>query len=331
MSNLNQVSASIDASSMPKFDFAVGGQAVIEGVMMRSKNYIAIAVRKKDNSIKIKDFPFQSIIQKHKWLNIPLLRGLIGMVEMMIVGFKALNFSSDEFEIEGEEARSESKKTNKFLDFIFIIGNLALSFGFAILLFKFVPLYLTEITNKYFSQVSDNYILYNLIDGFLKLLIFTIYIVLISLSKTIHRVFEYHGAEHKAVFNYEENSSLTVENSQKQSRFHPRCGTSFVVFVFLISVILYTFLPRDPDFILHFLKRVIWLPVVVGISYEVLKFSAKHTNSWWVKVFTAPGIAFQGLTTKEPSDDQVKVALAALKRTLELESMKSKDGTDTQI
>lgn len=330
MSNLNQVAASVDASLMPKYDFAVGGQAVIEGVMMRSKNYIAIAVRKQDNSIKIKDFPFTSIIQRYKWLNVPLVRGVVGMVEMMIVGMKALNFSSDEFELEGEPARSE-QKTNPWLDVLFIIGNLALSFGFAILLFKFLPLYLTEISNKFFPQVSDNYVLYNLIDGVLKLLIFTLYIVLISMSKTIKRVFEYHGAEHKAVFNYEEHLELTVTNSQKQSRFHPRCGTSFVVFVFLISVILYTFLPRDPDFVIHFLKRIIWLPLIVGISYEVLKFSAKHTNSWWVKIFTAPGMAFQGLTTKEPNDAQVEVAIAALNRTLELESIKAKNGVDSQI
>jgi uncharacterized protein YqhQ len=165
--------------------------------------------------------------------------------------------------------------------------------------------------------------LYNLIDGFLKLLLFTLYIVLISLSKTIHRVFEYHGAEHKAVFNYEANTDLSVANSQMQSRFHPRCGTSFVVFVFLISVVLYTFLPRDPNFIMHFLKRIVWLPLVVGVSYEVLKFSAKHSKAWWVKIFTAPGMAFQGLTTKEPDDSQVEVAIAALNRTLELEQANS--------
>lgn len=307
------------SSVTPKFDFAVGGQAVMEGVMMRSKNFIAIAVRKKDNSIKIMDFAFKSIIQKHKWLNIPLVRGVIGMIEMMIVGFKALNFSSDEFELEGEERPNPEQKTNPVLDILFVIGNLALSFGFAILLFKFVPLYITELINNHAPSVAKNYILYNLIDGVLKLLIFSIYILLISLSKTIKRVFEYHGAEHKAVFNYEKHLELNVVNSQMQSRFHPRCGTSFVVFVFLISVILYTFLPRDPNFIMHFLKRIVWLPLVVGVSYEVLKFSAHHAGAWWVKIFTAPGMAFQGLTTKEPDDSQVEVAIAALKRTLELE------------
>lgn len=323
------ISVPADTSVMPKFDFAVGGQAVIEGVMMRSKNYIAIAVRKRDGSIKIKDYPFTSIIQKHKFLNIPLVRGVVGMVEMMIVGFKALNFSSDEFEFEDEEPKKESnKKMNpvlaRCLDIIYVLANLAISIGFAIFLFKFIPLFLTEAANSFAPQIAENYVLYNILDGILKLLIFTIYIWLISLSKTIRRVFEYHGAEHKAVFNYEHTKNpikdLTIENSQKESRFHPRCGTSFVIFVFLISVVLYTFLPRDPDFILNFIKRIAWLPLIVGISYEVLKFTAKHTNAWWVKFFTAPGMAFQGLTTKEPTDDQVEVAIAALQRTLELES-----------
>lgn len=327
------IAASLDTSNMPKFDFAVGGQAVMEGVMMRSKNFIAIAVRKKDNSIKIKDFPFQSIIQKHKWLNIPILRGVIGMIEMMIVGFKALNFSSDEFEIdENDVAKADSgKKPNPVLDVIFVIGNLVVSFGFALLLFKFIPLYLTEAINKVSPELANNYILYNLVDGVLKLLIFSLYIYLISLSKTIKRVFQYHGAEHKAVFNYEHKTGLTVANSQAESRYHPRCGTSFVVFVFLISVVLYTFLPRDPDFIAQFFKRIIWLPLVVGVSYEVLKFSANHMNSWWVKLFTAPGMAFQGLTTKEPDDSQVEVAIAALQRTLDLEAEQIKQGSASQI
>lgn len=321
MSNLNLPA---DITVTPKFDFAVGGQAVIEGVMMRSKNYIAVAVRKKDGSIKIMDFPFTSIIAKYKWLNIPLVRGVVGMIEMMIVGFKGLNFSSDEFELEGEPAKSENTKPNKFLDALFVIGNLVLSLGFAILLFKFLPLTLTEFVNSKLPTLADNYVLYNALDGVLKLLIFTLYIWAISKSKTISRVFEYHGAEHKAVFNYEQNTELTVENSQKESRFHPRCGTSFVIFVFLISVVLYTFLPRDPNFAMHFIKRILWLPVVAGISYEVLKYSAKHMNSKLVKIFTAPGMAFQGLTTKEPTDDQVEVAIAALNRTLELESKNAK-------
>jgi len=337
----------------PKFDFAVGGQAVIEGVMMRSKNFIAVAVRKYDGSIKIKDFPFTSIIQRHKWLNIPLVRGVVGMVEMMGVGFKALNFSADEFAEEeaptsktkdGKEEAPTSKtkdgkdpvkelpkEPNKFLEALFLIGNLGISLGFAILLFKFLPLTLTEVVNNYYPNLAENYVLYNALDGVLKLTIFSLYILVISLSTTIRRVFEYHGAEHKAVFNYEHDIDLNVKNSQAESRFHPRCGTSFVIFIFLISVVLYTFLPRDPNFVMHFLKRVMWLPLIAGIAYEVLKYSAKHMNSWFVKIFTAPGMAFQGLTTKEPSDDQVEVALAALNRTLELEESLQKGGTDTQV
>lgn len=306
----------------PKFDFAVGGQAVIEGVMMRSKNYIAVAVRDPNEKIVIKDFPFQSLIQKHKWLNIPIVRGVLGMFEMMIVGIKALNFSADIFagnDTAGDLPYNNRSYAKKFLDGLIAFLNVCFSLGFALFLFKFVPLLLTEIINRYFPSLADNYILYNLVDAFLKFSIFIIYIVGIAMSKTIYRVFEYHGAEHKAVFNYEEGSELTIENSQKQSRIHPRCGTSFVIFVFLISVIMYTFIPRDPNFAMHLLKRLSVLPIIAGISYEVLKFSAKHMDSWWVKGFTLPGRLFQRLTTKEPDDSQVEVALAALNRTLELE------------
>jgi len=303
----------------PKFDFAVGGQAVIEGVMMRSKRFIAVAVRKKDGSIKIKDQAYQSLVQKHKWLNIPFVRGVINMFEMLFVGTKALNFSADEF-VEEEESGEPKTKRNKTLDAVFLTFNVLISLAFAIFLFKFIPLYSTEWINKFIPGLEENYILYNAIDGGIKLLIFVLYIVAITFSKTIRRVFEYHGAEHKAVFNYEHDTELTPENSAKESRFHPRCGTSFIIFVFLLSIILYTFIPRHPDFVIHFARRIIVLPVIAGISYEVLKTSAKYSNMWWVKLFTVPGLTFQRLTTKEPDKSQLEVAIAALQRTLDLES-----------
>ncbi len=300
-----------------KIDFAVGGQALIEGVMMRSPNYIAMAVRKPDGSIKVKDYPYKTFIQRHKWANIALVRGVINMIEMMGIGMKAIDFSANEFV---EEEGDKDKEPSKFWSTLFFVFNMVFAFIFAIMLFKFLPLWITELINEISPAVQDNFILYNSIDGILKLAIFTLYIVVIMISKTIRRVFEYHGAEHKAVFNYEADIALTPENSAKQSRFHPRCGTSFIIFVFVISIIVYTFIPRHPDFWLHLGRRLLVLPVIAGISYEVLKASAKNINTWWVKILTIPGMLFQRLTTSEPDEEQLEVAIAALKRTLELEN-----------
>lgn len=302
----------------PKFDFAVGGQALIEGVMMRSKNYIAMAVRKDDGSIKIEDRFYNSLVQKYKWANIPFLRGAINMLEMMVVGTKAINFSADEFVQEDEDEKDANKSKNHVLDTILFSLNIIFALGVSILLFKFLPLVITESINK-LTPIEDNYVIYNAIDGVLKLLIFIVYILLIMLSKTVRRVFQYHGAEHMAVFNYEEGSDLTVKNTAKQSRFHPRCGTSFIIFIFIISIVLYTFIPRHEVFWIHFFRRILVLPIIAGVSYEVLKLSAKYAESWWVKLFIAPGLMFQRLTTAQPDEQQMEVALAALNRTLELE------------
>ena len=307
--------------SKPKFDFAVGGQALIEGVMMRSKNYIAMAVRKDDGTILIEDQFYNSWVQRFKWANIPFLRGVINMFEMMIVGTKAINFSANEFVEEDEdekEANKENKK-NHFLDTFMFALNILFALAMSIFLFKFLPLILTEALNNFAPSIEENYVVYNAVDGVLKLTIFVLYILLIMISKTVRRVFQYHGAEHMAVFNYEEGSELTVKNTAKQSRFHPRCGTSFIIFIFLISIVLYTFIPRHEVFWIHFFRRILVLPVIAGVSYEVLKLSAKHAESWWVKLFIAPGLVFQRLTTSQPDESQMEVAIAALKRTLELE------------
>jgi uncharacterized protein YqhQ len=310
-----------EKNSKPKFDFAVGGQALIEGVMMRSKNFLAMAVRKDDGTILIEDQFYNSWVQRFKWANTPFLRGVINMFEMMIVGTKAINFSANEFidEDEKEKEANKKKKTNHLVESLLFALNIAFALALSIFLFKFLPLILTEGLNKLAPTIGDNYVLYNAIDGVLKLLIFVAYILLIMISKTVRRVFQYHGAEHMAVFNYEEGTPLTVENTAKQSRFHPRCGTSFIIFIFLISIVLYTFIPRHEVFWIHFTRRILILPVIAGVSYEVLKLSAKYSDSWWVKLFIAPGLAFQRLTTSQPDESQMEVAIAALKRTLELE------------
>jgi uncharacterized protein YqhQ len=309
-----------------KIDFAIGGQALIEGIMMRSPNFITIAVRKKNGSIKTKEDPFKSVTKKYKILGIPIVRGLVNMVEMMSVGMKALNFSTNEFFLDDEtlskEEEAKSKKQTigkKILNILFLTFNFIIALAFALFLFKFLPLLLTDLLSKYFPYLKTNYLLYNLIDGLIKASFFIIYIFVISLFSYFRKVFEYHGAEHKSIFTYEKELPLTVENAKKQSRFHPRCGTSFLFIVIVISIIVYTFLPPNPVFAIKLGERIALLPVIAGISYELLKISAKHQNNFFVKAFTAPGLLFQRITTKEPNDKQLEIGLAALQKALDLE------------
>jgi len=315
-----------------KIDFAVGGQALIEGIMMRSPNFITISVRKKDGSIKSKNDPFKSITQKIKLLKIPILRGVVNMVEMMSVGMKALNFSTNEYfdePIEDDAEKNKDEKNTSLLSktgqTILMIVNFIVALGFALFIFKFVPLFLTDLLSNYFPYLKENYLVYNLIDGLIKGTIFLLYIFGISLIPYFRRVFEYHGAEHKSIYAYEKELPLTVENAKKQSRFHPRCGTSFLFIVILISIIVYTFLPPDPNFAIKLAERIAILPLIAGIAYESLKLSAKFQNNFFVKLLTAPGLWFQKITTKEPDEKQLEIGLAALKDALSLEKSKKEN------
>lgn len=315
-------------NNKPIFDFAVGGQALIEGVMMRSQNYVAWAVRKADGTIKIKDFKYNSLAQKFKIFNLPFFRGVVSMFEMMALGIRALNFSADEF-IQDEEpgkSKEEQKPMPKWQSTLFLTLNVIFSLGFTIVLFKYLPLQLTEwIFEVIPYDPTTNYVAYNFLDGILKLTIFLSYILLISMFKDIKRVFQYHGAEHMAVFNYEEGTPLTVENSARQSRFHPRCGTSFIIFVFLISIVVYSVIPRDPNFLFHLAKRLALLPVIAGVSFEALKLSGKYASNPIVRLLIQPGLAFQRLTTKQPDNTQIEVAVASLQRTLDRETELQKE------
>ena len=313
-----------------KFDFAVGGQALIEGVMMRSQNFVAWAVRKADGSIKIKDFHYNSLAQKYKFFNLPFLRGVVGMFEMMALGIKALNFSADEFIQDENPDEPESKPTPVWLTNLFLTLNIIVSLGFTIVLFKYLPLLITEQIIKLDFLQDIHYIAYNLLDGVLKLTIFFLYILLISSFNDIKRVFQYHGAEHMAVFNYESNLPLSAKNSEIQSRFHPRCGTSFIVFVFLISILIYSLVPRDPIFWQHLFKRLLFLPVIAGVSFEALKLSGKYASNPIVKLLIQPGLYFQRLTTRQPDFSQLEVAVAALQRTLDLESNQSPNESNSK-
>jgi len=303
-----------------EIDFAVGGQAVIEGVMMRSPNSITISVRKQDGSIKTKKDKYQVLTQRFKWLNLPILRGVVNLFEMMVIGTKAINFSANESLEEPEEEKKDKTKWDIVLEIGMFTFSLVLALAFSLFLFKFLPLWITTIIEKKVNYIKENDIIFNLIDGGLKMFMFLSYIFILSLIPTFRRIFEYHGAEHKSIFNYEKKLELNVENAKKQSRFHPRCGTSFILIVFTISIIVYTFVPRPDDFLMNFTIRLAFLPLIAGISYEYLKMSAKHTENIVVKALVAPGLWFQRLTTKEPDDKQLEIGLASLKAALAMEA-----------
>lgn len=332
------LAAPVDGGKKGKIDFAVGGQAVIEGVMMRSPRSLTIAVRTPDKKIKVKKEHHLIICQKYPKLNIPIVRGVINLFEMMIIGTKAINWSANEsMPLDDRDAAKPPKNKNaknvvphdghksklsQFYEILMFAISLALAIGFSLFLFKFIPLGITSLIDKNFSIVHENFLLFNFIDGALKATIFLTYIWLLGLIPSFRRVFEYHGAEHKSIFAYENKLDLTVPNAKKQTRFHPRCGTSFIIIVFIISVFAYTLLPKQDTFIENFLLRVTFLPLVAGLSYEALKISAKYSTSSFVKPLIAPGLAFQRLTTKEPKDDQLEVGLESLKAALEMEKQK---------
>ena len=310
---------------VPKIDFAVGGQAVIEGVMMRSPNFITVAVRKTKGDIKVKDENFRALSARIKLFGIPIVRGVINLFEMMIIGMRILNFSAAEMMDEAPPAETSAKekgiakKITTVLSFAF---SLIFALGMSLFLFKFLPLFITDTLSKNFALLRDNYLIYNLIDGAFKTSFFVIYIGLLGLLPDMHRVFQYHGAEHKSIYTYEKGFALNVENAKKMTRFHPRCGTSFILVVFLISIFIYTFVPKQPDFWINFLTRVAFLPIVAGASYEVLKWSAKYAEKPLVNLITLPGLLFQRITTQEPDDSQLEVALTALRKALELEEQR---------
>lgn len=318
--------SSTDVDENGEIDFAVGGQAVIEGVMMRSPNSITIAVRKPKGGIKIKKDYYRTLTQKFKALNLAIVRGVVNLFEMMVIGTKAINYSANESLEEEpdkkEEDKGEKSVTMRVLEMAMFGISLVIALAFSLFLFKFVPLWITTFLDGRITIVHENYFVFNIIDGVIKASIFLTYIYLLSKIPSFRRVFEYHGAEHKSIFTYEKKLPLEVENAKKQIRFHPRCGTSFIIIVFLISILFYTFLPKQEVFLNNFLMRATFLPLIAGISYEALKLSAKYSNSKFVKLLIAPGLAFQRLTTKEPNDKQLEVGLKSLQEALAMEKIK---------
>lgn len=304
-----------------RIDFAIGGQAVIEGVMMRSPNFFTVTVRNPDGELTMKQEKFESITKRVGLLKIPFVRGVVHLFESMSIGIRSLNYSNEIFLGTDEEEKENRHIVVKilfgFFGFLYVVGTLA----FTLFLLKFLPLWIAEKASEIWPVVDNNYLLFNAIDGVTKITIFLCYILLISMLKDIRRVFQYHGAEHKSIWAYEKGLELTVENAKIQTRFHPRCGTSFIFIVIVMSVVIYTFIPAPDDFLGRLLSRIAAIPLIAGASYEMLKLSAKWQGNFIVSLFVAPGLLFQRLTTLEPNDSQLEVALHSLKESLKVEEM----------
>lgn len=268
----------------------IGGQAVIEGVMMRNKERYAVAVRLKNGNIKVRKEKSSSYPE---WLNVFFIRGVVGLGYTFYDGVRALIWSNN-------QNLGERDKLNKKE----IALTLTASFLFAILIFVIVPFFSAH-------WINSEGMLFDVIDGLLRIALFLGYIILISFTKDVKTLFRYHGAEHKAVHCYEAGKELTIHNVRKFSRFHPRCGTSFLFIVLLISIVVFTFIPGSTWF--KFIGRIALLPVVAGISYEIIKLSAKYQKNILVKVLIAPGLRLQRITTNEPTDNQIEVGIASLK------------------
>ena len=308
-------------------DPLIGGQAVIEGVMMRAPHSYCVTVRRPDGQTVSEQGMLVRPSEKHRVLGWPVIRGVGTLGQAMSLGIKTLRFSANQALIEeGEQQDSggekstkedtrEEEKSSEISGWMMAL-NVIFSIAFFIFLYKFVPLVITTQMQEHSSWLSGN-IAFNLVDGIIRLAIFLTFLALISRMEDMRRVFEYHGAEHKVVFNYESGKPVDIPTSQAFTTFHPRCGTSFLMVVMLISIVVYSLIPVE-GFALRFLMRILLLPVIAGISYEVIRFAAKRQGTLWMTM-VAPGLWLQRITTKNPADDQVEISIQSLKAAMALE------------
>ncbi len=287
---------------MGKRELTVGGQAVIEGVMMKSPDRVATCVRRTNGEIISRVKPYVSLSKKQKVLGIPIVRGAVNLFEQLYLGISALTYSADVVSA-GDEEITEKKgwKTSLWTGL-----TVVLALGCGLLLFFWLPMVIAN-----FIGVKGS-VLFNVVDGAIRLSIFFVYLSLLSMWKEMRRVFEYHGAEHKSIHAFEDGVKLTVENVKNYTTRHARCGTSFLLVVMVMSVIVFIFMGR-PENIVERLRRLMAVPLIAGLSYEVIRFAGRHQGGALMKIVTAPGLLLQRFTTREPSDDQIEVALEALK------------------
>ena len=328
----------------------VGGQAIIEGIMMRSPHSLAIAIRRASGEIVVTERPWESIWSRLKFLRLPFLRGSIVLIEALVNGIQALYFSAhhamldEEERIQREENGEENAEASAPLDpdnlddkdgavsRWALYGTIVLSLGLGFALFKGLPHLLTTFTGLQTDQV-----LFHVLDGAIKLALFIGYILLVARLPDMKRIFQYHGAEHKSIYAYENDEELTVENARKYTTLHPRCGTSFILIVLLSSIfifmIVFPFLPRfHPHWFVNALMQVaIKLPLmlpIAGLAYEFQRWSSRHMDHWLIRIATKPGLWMQKITTQEPDDEQLEVALVALRKALWRETVGLDDLND---
>ena len=286
---------------------------------MRGPLKTTVGIRKNDGSIELEEIQPLNLTKKYKLLRLPILRGVAGMIDSLVTGNKALMLSADKA-MEGEEVPEEElSKVDKWLDkhfgekaVGFIMGAaMVLAIIFCVAVFFFVPTWLFNLLSSAFPFLNDAIIWRSAFEGILRIILFLIYMALVTLNKDIKRVFQYHGAEHKTIFCYEHELELNVENVRKQSRFHPRCGTSFIVLMLIVGILIGLFIPFT-DVWLRSSIKIALLPLTVGIGYELIKLCGRHDNII-TRIIAAPGIWMQHLTTKEPADDMIEVAIEAMK------------------
>lgn len=301
---------------------SVGGQALIEGVMMQGPRGMATAVRKPDGEILTEYHTIKLLRNKNKFFNIPIIRGIFGFVESMIMGYKTLMYSAEVSGMEDFEEESMSKferwlndkMGEKLVSAVAAIGSV-LGIVLAFILFFYLPVLVFNKANEWAGGAITSF--QGLIEGGMKIIIFVIYIAAVSRMKDVRRLFMYHGAEHKSIACYEAGLDLNVENAKKCTRFHPRCGTSFIFVVLIFSIIFYTIIAKifpviAAERILWLILKLVFLPIIMGICYEFIRYAGRHDNLF-VKIVSAPGLWMQRLTTKEPTDDILEVGIAAIK------------------
>lgn len=277
----------------------------MEGVMMRGPQRVAVAVRRKDGTILVKQAPFESITKRVRPLGWPLVRGGVTLVESLMLGLRALSFSGNVATMDDRKSVAASNHQGLW-DTVHSAATLLMSFAVGLGLFFYIPLLLTGLFN-----VKSGWA-FNLIDGLFRLIIFLAYIYLISLWKEIRRVFEYHGAEHKCVYTFEAQRELSAESAREYSTLHPRCGTSFLLIVMMVSILVFMFLGK-PESIAERLVRLAFVPLIGGISYELIRLSEKASRNPFTRLFILPGLWLQKITTQEPDDAQLEVAMTALR------------------
>lgn len=285
--------------------FQYGGQAVIEGVMMRGRDSVAIAVRRSDDDIKVETREFKSATTRFPILKLPVIRGVLAFIESLSIGIYALMFSADQFADEQDVQLSYGQ----------IAMTMIIGFLLAIALFVVLPAFIVRTIETLFSSS----IAMNLIEGLIRIVVFLLYIFSVSKIRDIQRVFQYHGAEHKVIYAFEAEEELTTENAKKYSTLHPRCGTALLLVVMLVSILIFSFLGKQ-TLLMRILSRIILLPVVAGISYEIIKLAGKKRVPVFIRWLTYPGMLLQKFTTKEPDEKQLEVAIYALNAVLSKEN-----------